>query len=492
MEIQLKVIEGPHQGKSFGFSRHDNFVVGRHSSAHFRLPQKDMYFSRIHFMVEVNPPYCFLMDMGSTNGTQVNGKRVSKVYLSDGDCIQAGHTVIRVFFPSPAKEMPVPPPPVPVATPPAAPARPRATPESAGPHPEMPATPPPLPAEVRPVQRTSPTDQPGTTETPGKPIPEPTITRRGAPTDKPPAPQDGESVFAPAPVGDTGSAESNRIPGCKIIRELGRGGMGVVYLATRLVDGREVGLKTIRLATSAAGREIQRFLREANTLQQLRHRHIVVFYEAGREKDLLFFTMEYVPGTDAAKLLRQTTPLPVGRPVNWLCQALDALHYAHGQGFVHRDVKPANLLITGNGSGDVCKLADFGLARVYQASTLSGITMLGDVGGTVPYLPPEQITNYRDVGPAADQYSAAATLYHLLTGRYIFNFDDLPTHKRLLKVLFEQPEPIATRRPDIPTGLAEAIHRGLAKKPDERFTDAAAFRHALLPFCDGGDLNDHA
>jgi serine/threonine-protein kinase len=486
MEIRLEVVEGPHQGKSFGFSRHDNFVVGRHSSAHFRLPQKDMYFSRIHFMIEVNPPYCFLMDMGSTNGTHVNGKRVSKVYLTDGDRIQAGHTVMQVFFPPPAKEMPLAPPPLPPETPAPAPTPRRGAPESSGPAPEMPVASPPLPAKAKPIRRKLPPDRPTPVASPGQPTPEPTITQWGALADKPHAESGGESLSVPAAMGDTASAQSTRIPGCKIIRELGRGGMGVVYLATRLADGREVGLKTVRLASSASGREIQRFLREANTLQQLRHRHIVDFYEAGRDADLLFFTMEYVPGTDAARLLRQSAPLLVGRAVSWLCQVLDALHYAHGQGFVHRDVKPANLLITGNGSEEVCKLADFGLARVYQSSTLSGITMLGDVGGTIPYLPPEQITNYRDVGPGADQYSAAATLYHLLTGRYIFKFDDLPTHKRLLKVLFEQPEPIATRRPDVPTGLAEAIHRALAKKPGERFTDATEFRDALLPFCDAG------
>jgi serine/threonine-protein kinase len=262
--------------------------------------------------------------------------------------------------------------------------------------------------------------------------------------------------------------------------------MGVVYLAKRTRDGRQVALKTIRFAGSPSSREVQRFVREANTLQKLRHDNIVSFHEMVHQQDLIYFTMDYVPGTNATALLRRRGPLPVGLAVHWACQVLDALQYAHDQGFVHRDVKPSNLLITTPRRGSICKLADFGLARVYHASTLSGITMLGDVGGTLPYMPPEQITNYREVCPAADQYSAAASLYHLLTGQFLFEFEDLPTHKRLLKVLFDPPAPIRQRRPSIPDPLGSAIDQALAKKPENRFPDAGAFRNALLPFASAG------
>ncbi|NQT13540.1 MAG: serine/threonine protein kinase, partial [Planctomycetes bacterium] len=153
---------------------------------------------------------------------------------------------------------------------------------------------------------------------------------------------------------------------------------------------------------------------------------------------------------------------------------------------VHRDVKPANVLVTRGEKPPTCKLADFGLARVYQASTMSGITMLGDTGGTLPYMPPEQITHYREASPAADQYSAAATLYRFLTGRHLFDVQGLSNADRLVKILFDPPVPIQTRRPDVPDALAQAIHRAIEKKPADRFPNAASFRQALLPFARHG------
>src|SRR5262245_37970153 len=162
--------------------------------------------------------------------------------------------------------------------------------------------------------------------------------------------------------------------------------------------------------------------------------------------------MEYVPGVDAQKLVKQRGPLPVRTAVKLIGQALLALEYAHAKGFVHRDLKPANLLVTGDPRRRVVKLADFGLARVYQASQLSGLTLSGDMGGTVAFLPPEQITSYRDAQPAADQYAAAATLYYLLTAELLYDFkaSKLPA---LAVILQEEPVPIRKRRPDLPAEL---------------------------------------
>ena len=127
------------------------------------------------------------------------------------------------------------------------------------------------------------------------------------------------------------------------------------------------------------------------------------------------------------------------------------------------------------------KLADFGLARVYQASQLSGLTMSGEIGGTLGFMAPEQITDFREAEPPADLYSAAATLYNLLTGVFIFDLGgDLK--KRLLAILQEDPVPIREARRDIPHALAAAIHRGLEREPHKRWPDAAAFRAALSPF----------
>jgi serine/threonine-protein kinase len=191
--------------------------------------------------------------------------------------------------------------------------------------------------------------------------------------------------------------------------------------------------------------------------------------------------MDYVRGTDADKLRLMDGPLEVGRAVRLMSQVLQALAYAHGLGFVHRDIKPANLLIEEKGEEEIVKVSDFGLARVYQESQLSGLTVTGDWSGTVGFMPPEQITQFRNTQPATDQYAAAATLYTLLTNELIYNFPP-QLARQLTMVLNEEPVPITSRRSDIPKGLAKAIGRALARDPAKRFPDVRTFAKALQPF----------
>jgi serine/threonine-protein kinase len=407
MRIILTVTAGPHEGRTFHFDGHDTFIVGRSKRAHFRLPVKDRYFSRIHFMVEVNPPHCRLLDLGSRNGTHLNGNRVSTADLQDGDLIKAGRSVLSVRL-----------------------------------------------EEIEPAEA---------------PVPATTPER------EPPV---GIGRVSLPP----GSDAPRPVQGYEIVGELGRGTMGVVYLARRSPDGMPVALKIIVPAVKASRAGVKRFLREANILGELDHPNIVAFREMGESEGRLYFAMEYVAGTDAARLLKAQGPLPVARALGLICQLLQALEYAHSKGFVHRDIKPANLLLQQEGGRDFLKLADFGLARVYHASALSGLTLHGDVGGTVAFMPPEQITNFRHARPPADQYSAAATLYTLLTGSYVY---DLPREmeKALLVILQGKPVPIQKRRRGLPSGLPAVIHRALAKEPDKRFRDVKAMHRALLDLC---------
>jgi serine/threonine protein kinase len=199
-----------------------------------------------------------------------------------------------------------------------------------------------------------------------------------------------------------------------------------------------------------------------------------------RESGLAYFLMAWVPGKDAPRLVREHGPLPVGRAVRLVCQMLEGLTYAHSLGFVHRDIKPANLLVTA-GEPETAKLADFGLARAYQASPLSGLTLTGAVAGTPAFMPPEQVRGFRSVKPAADQYSAAATLYHLLTGQPLYDGATDPT-ALLRMVLTSDPVPLRQRRPELPEGLVAAVQRALARRPEDRFPDVGRLRHALLPF----------
>ncbi len=167
-------------------------------------------------------------------------------------------------------------------------------------------------------------------------------------------------------------------------------------------------------------------------------------------------------------------------------QILAALGAAHSSGFVHRDVKPSNILLGQQADGRrIAKLADFGLARAYDVSKISGLTMQGEIGGTPLFMAPEQITHYRDVTPAADQYSAAATLYYLVSGRYPFD-PAVDTPKTLIKILTEEPIPLRQRNSTLPDGFCAVVAKAMERDPSKRYPDVVAFREALKPFASMG------
>ncbi|MCI0456608.1 MAG: serine/threonine protein kinase, partial [Gemmataceae bacterium] len=275
------------------------------------------------------------------------------------------------------------------------------------------------------------------------------------------------------------------VAGYRVLKKLGEGGMGVVYQAVSTADGGLVALKTITPAVTPRPATVERFLREARLLGQLQHPHIVAFRASGESDGRLYFAMEFVRGTDAARILKEGGPLPVPRACRLACQLLAALEYAHDMGIVHRDIKPANLLVTGVGTAaEAIKLADFGLARTYQASQLSGLTVTGSLGGTLNFMPPEQINDFRNVRPAADQYSTAATLYNLLTRQFVHDPSPSP-QLHILKILQEDVVPVMSRRKDLPKELAAVINRALEKEPEARFPGVQDMRKALLKFSKG-------
>lgn len=448
MKITLSVIAGPNQGRSFSFDRHDTFIVGRGSKAHLQLPPKDKFFSRHHFLLEVNPPLCRLTDLESSNGTFVNGKRVSTVDLNNGDVIVGGDTTIQVEIDALAAESPD-----------------RTLSEM-------------LPDAV--------IDNPDShfvtrRETIREDVPslatgnEPTAELVRAVS------QPQAAALAPAPnPPQPEKGAGQQLGDYLLLRELGVGGMGAVHLAQHAPTGRLCAVKTIIPGAVATERAVQRFLREAGILGKLQHPHIVSYLECGHCDNKVFFAMEYVEGSDAGRVLKRS-PLAVPRAVGWMCQLLLALEYAHRERFVHRDIKPANLLISQKDGRDHLKLADFGLARVYHASTLSGLTLEGDVGGSLPFMPPEQITNYRNVDPRSDLYSTAATLYTLLTSKTPY---ELPKNSaaQVVLILQSQPVEIRQRRSDLPPKLCEIIQKALSREPTERYASAAQMRHELAPF----------
>lgn len=449
MKVVLSVIAGPHTDRTFEFDNHDTFLVGRGSAAHFRLPEKDMHFSRSHFLVEVNPPQCRLLDLNSMNGTFVNGSRVSEIDLHDGDLIVGGETRFVVKFASDDL---------------------RSTRRQVGPRQvdtgqvNRAIVPPSSTASN--TQRNVADDQPALAETSAIPV--------------------AASKSSDADAFDE-LVESDDLESCptigpyRLIREIGRGGMGAVYLACRPGDDTLLALKTIRPDLQVGARDVKMFLREAEVLHALRHPRIVEFHECGEADGRLYFLMEYVNGPNAAQYLKTRGPLSVRRVAKIGMQLLEALEYAHGHRYVHRDIKPENVLVGATNESQHVKLTDFGLARIYQSSRISGLTLHGDMGGSLAFAAPEQLTSYRDAQPAGDIYSTAATMYTLLTGRYVY---DLPKriNEAILMILQQEPVSILKRRPDIPVKFAKIIHRALARDPATRFSNATAMKDALAGF----------
>ena len=262
--------------------------------------------------------------------------------------------------------------------------------------------------------------------------------------------------------------------------EIGRGGMAVVYRATDLRLHRPVAIKVLPpdIAFNEAVRT--RFIREAQTAAQLSHPNIVPIFsvdEAGSESSamgsLVYFVMAYVDGESVGQHLAREGPWPVDQTVRVLSEVADALAYAHARGVVHRDIKPDNILID-RASGRPM-VTDFGIARAKAGETR--ITATGVAVGTPAYMSPEQALGEREVDGRSDLYSLAVVGYHMLSGDTPFKAVNTPA--MLVKHVSERPRPIRERRPDVPAYLAVAIDRALAKKPEDRWADAAEFRDAL-------------
>jgi serine/threonine protein kinase len=253
---------------------------------------------------------------------------------------------------------------------------------------------------------------------------------------------------------------------------LGRGGMGVVYLAEQRDLGRKVALKLLAAAFVDDEAFRARFLRESRMAAAIDHPNIVPIYEAGQVEGAYFLAMRYVDGVDLASRIRSgpLTPVETTRLLGQVASALDA---AHAAGLVHRDVKPANLLIA-SGQGldraDHVYLTDFGLTK--QRGSETGLTRTGSFLGTLEYIAPEQIEG-KPIDGRADQYALAAIAVECLTGAAPFPHD---TDVAILNAhLRAAPPLLSARRPELPTAVDRVIARGLAKRPEDRYPDCRTF-----------------
>src|SRR4051812_40203368 len=262
-----------------------------------------------------------------------------------------------------------------------------------------------------------------------------------------------------------------------IEKELGRGGMGAVYLARDLRLDRLVALKILppEFASQPALRE--RFLRETRTAASFSHPNIVPVYSIEETPDYLAYAMAFVEGESLAERVKRSGPLPVRETVKLLQDTGYALAYAHGRGVVHRDIKPDNIMIE-RGSGRALVM-DFGISRTISApapGSTQGLTRVGEVIGTPEYMSPEQATG-DNIDGRSDLYSLGLTAHFALTGRPAITGDT--TGRVLARQITEKLPSMRSVREDVPEELGAAIDRCVQKDPDERFQTAEALVDTL-------------
>lgn len=500
--VRLSITTGPLKGKEYTFTERTTRIAGRAEDCDPQIPEgisQSMQVSRHHCLFDINPPHVRVRDLGSLNGTFVNDAQIGRRHpgqtpeqvsqvdvrerdLKDGDKVRLGETVIVVSVVVPARcaqcgnEL------------------------GGGPaggdglcdscrahqhghhstysHCSVCGTK--LPAEVRfGVDMCA-------------------SCRQDVPS----------RVHDLLRKADDGASNLLAIRGYQTVRELGRGGQGVVYLARHEETGEEVALKVLLAQVAVDPQAVYGFQREVNNVSALRHPNVVRFRHSGVDGGMFYFTSEYCDGGNVVNLMRKRGgPLAVEEAVIVAVQILNGLAYAHTapipvttpaagpqdtrlqmlgrsspmtvvHGLVHRDVKPANILLSGSGSTQVAKLADFGLAKAFDLAGMSGHTMTGSVAGTLSFMPRAQVINFRFARPEVDVWSCAASLYFMLTGSAPRTFPRDMDGIRV--VLGNRATPIRERDSTIPARLAEVIDEALIDKPRIKIASADQLARALM------------
>ncbi len=259
-------------------------------------------------------------------------------------------------------------------------------------------------------------------------------------------------------------------------REVGRGGMGIVYRAVDRRLKRAVAVKVLPPDLAFRSDIRSRFLQEAETAAQLSHPNIVPIYTVDERDGLVFFVMAFIDGQTLAQRLKAAPgPMPVPAALSILREVVSALAYAHAHGVIHRDIKPDNILLATDGLHAL--VTDFGIARAVTSSGDSRLTATGVAIGTPAYMSPEQCSGDKEVDGRSDLYSLGVVAYQMLCGSLPFSGGN--TAMLLVKQLSETPVPLRQQCPTVPEGVAAAVMRLLAKEPSTRFADANAFLAAL-------------
>ncbi|MET9440679.1 protein kinase [Streptomyces sp. NPDC006610] len=500
-QVSLTVLRGPLQGRTFEFSERTTCVVGRTEDCTLRFPEDEgtSGLSRHHCLFDINPPDVRVRDLGSSNGTFVNGDRIgrrnarppsqgadrtawSERDLADGDEIRLGGVRLRVGVRVPAR----------CATcGTTVPGTEKEAAEGAG-SPDA--------RRCRLCRTTEPPSAPGALPPPrpegacsacGGGLGAQHIRRPFAGELCAACKGDPERVVQQLlRVAEDGTGNLNLFGGYTIRRRLGKGGMGAVYLAHDPQTDEPCAIKVMLPQAAANETARARFLREMSTVEMLRHPHLVRLHDHGCWNGIFFFVMEHCDGGDVAGLVhRRGGRLPDYQALGITLQVLDGLDHAHRadvraydaegsplavRGLVHRDLSPRNIFL----HGGMAKVGDFGLAKAFDAAGLSGLTHTGTSAGSPSYVSRQQVLQFKHARPEVDVWAAAACLYYMLTGSAPRDF---PPHADRWRVVLDSPAvPIRHRNPGVPERLAKVIDHALTEHPRIGFGTAAEFRQALL------------
>jgi serine/threonine-protein kinase len=287
-------------------------------------------------------------------------------------------------------------------------------------------------------------------------------------------PNDGQTLRAAAPASDLiGQVVADRY---HVLRKLGEGGMGQVYLAEHVKMGRRSAIKVMNPSMVHDPDAVSRFNREAANASRINHPNVCAIYDFGETGDgLIYLAMEFIEGEPLTDLLKRETSLPVSRAVPIFAQVADALQVAHDLGIVHRDLKPDNIMLArGRNGADVVKVVDFGIAKAIGGDDSQKVTKTGLVVGTPEFMSPEQLAGDA-VDGRTDIYALGLVLFRMLTGK--LPFEASTVQETMIKRLTDEPATLAAARPDLrfPTGLQETLDAALTRRPSDRYQSAAKF-----------------
>ncbi|MBX9679498.1 MAG: serine/threonine protein kinase [Gemmataceae bacterium] len=266
----------------------------------------------------------------------------------------------------------------------------------------------------------------------------------------------------------------------RLLRRLGAGGMGEVYLGEHMLLRRQCAIKVIRHEQSSDATAVSRFEREVQAMATLTHWNTVEVYDYGHDPEgTFYYVMEYLPGISLQDMVDRHGPLPASRAIYFLRQLCGALREAHGIGLIHRDIKPSNVIVCKRGGiEDVAKLLDFGLVQDLAVNPQDGkLTMQGSILGSPPFISPEQAIGKNEVDARTDIYALGGLAYFLLTGHPPFERES--TMELLVAHIHEDPAPIRRLESTAPEAVERVVMRCLRKKPDERFASVIELEHAL-------------